>query len=58
MDNVRPENTEDQSVTYPSGEDMGRNFHVSVPNASEILHCDITQDLGLPESGRMTMLQV
>ena len=28
MDNVRPEGTEDQSVTSPSGEDLGRNFHV------------------------------
>ena len=28
MENVRPEGTEDQSVTYPSGESLGRNIHV------------------------------
>ena len=28
MDNLRPEDTEDQSVTYPSGEALGRNVHV------------------------------
>ena len=28
MDNVRPEGTEDRSVTSPSGEDFGGNFHV------------------------------
>ena len=28
MDNVHPEGTEDQYVTYPSGEDLGRNVHV------------------------------
>ena len=28
MDNVRPEGTEDQSVTSPSGEALGSNFHV------------------------------
>ena len=28
MDNVRPEGTEDQDVTYPSGEALGRNVHV------------------------------
>ena len=27
MDNARPEGTEDQSVTYPSGESLGANFH-------------------------------
>ena len=28
MDNVRPEGTEDQYVTSPNGEALGRNFHV------------------------------
>ena len=28
MENVRPERTEEQSVTSPSGEALGRNFHV------------------------------
>ena len=28
MDNVYPEGTEDQYVTSPSGEALGRNFHV------------------------------
>ena len=28
MDNLRPEDTEDQSVTSPSGEALGRNVHV------------------------------
>ena len=28
MENVRPEGTEDQYVTYPNGEALGRNFHV------------------------------
>ena len=28
MENVRPEDTEDQSVTYPSVEALGRNVHV------------------------------
>ena len=28
MDNVCPEGTEDQYVTYPSGEDLGRNVDV------------------------------
>ena len=28
MDNVSPEGTEDQSVTSPSGETLGRNVHV------------------------------
>ena len=25
---MRPEGTEDQSITYPSGEDLGRSVHV------------------------------
>ena len=28
MDNVCPEGTEDQYVTYPSGESLGRNVNV------------------------------
>ena len=28
MDNLRPEGTEDQSVTSPNGEALGRNVHV------------------------------
>ena len=28
MDNVRPEDTEDQYVTSPKGENLGRNIHV------------------------------
>ena len=28
MNNVFPEGTEDQYVTYPSGEYLGRNVHV------------------------------
>ena len=28
MENVRPEETEDQSVTYPTAEFLGRNFHL------------------------------
>ena len=28
MENVRPEGTEDQYVTSPNGEALGRNFHV------------------------------
>ena len=28
MDNVRPEGNKDQSITYPSGEALGRNVHV------------------------------
>ena len=28
MENVRPEGTEDQYVTSPSGEALGRNVHV------------------------------
>ena len=28
MDNVRPEGTEEQYIKYPSGESLGRNFHV------------------------------
>ena len=28
MDNLSPEDTEDQSVTSPSGKDLGRNVHV------------------------------
>ena len=28
MDNVRPEVTEDQYVTFTNGEALGRNFHV------------------------------
>ena len=28
MDNLRPGGTEDQSITYPSGEALGRNVHV------------------------------
>ena len=28
MDNVHPEGTEDQYIISPSGEDLGRNFHV------------------------------
>ena len=28
MENMRPERTEDQSVTYPSGEALERNDHV------------------------------
>ena len=28
MENVRPYRNEYQSVTYPSGEDLGMNFHV------------------------------
>ena len=28
MDNVHPEGTEDQSVTSPNGEALGRNVHV------------------------------
>ena len=28
MENVRPKVTEDQPITYPSGEALGRNFHV------------------------------
>ena len=28
MDNMRPEGTEDQYVTSPNGEALGRNFHV------------------------------
>ena len=28
MDNMRPEGTEDQSITSPSGEALGRNVHV------------------------------
>ena len=28
MDNESPEVTEDQSVTSPNGETLGRNFHV------------------------------
>ena len=27
MENVRPEGTDDQSVTYPSGEALERNFN-------------------------------
>ena len=30
MDNVCPEGTEDQYVTSPRGEDLGRNVHVSL----------------------------
>ena len=29
MDNVRPEGTEEQSVTSPNGESLGRNVHMS-----------------------------
>ena len=28
MDNVRPEGTENQSITSPSVEDLGRNLHL------------------------------
>ena len=28
MENVRPEGTEDQSVTNPSGQNLGRNIHM------------------------------
>ena len=28
IDNVRPEGTEEQSVTSPYGEDLGKNVHV------------------------------
>ena len=28
MENVRPEGTEDQYITYPGGEALGRSFHV------------------------------
>ena len=28
MENVRPEGTEDQYITSPDGEDLGRNVHV------------------------------
>ena len=28
MDNICPEGTEYQSVTYPNGESLGRNFHI------------------------------
>ena len=58
MDNVRPEGTEDQFVTSPSGEALGWNVCVSVLNALEDLHKGTTKDLGLLESVRMMMLQV
>ena len=58
MDNVRPEGTEDQYVTSPSGEALGRNVHV---RRSELIINSpqrYTQDLGMLKSGIMTLLQV
>ena len=58
MKNVRPEGTEDQSVTSLDGEAFRRMSVWGIPNVSEILHSGITRDLGLLESVRMILLQV
>ena len=45
MENVHPEGTEDQSVTYPSAEDLGSNFHMR--RSKSIRKYPQTQYLGL-----------
>ena len=58
MDNDRPEDTEDQFITSPSGEALVRNVNVRRTERIRNSPQRITQDLGLLESGRMTLLQV
>ena len=50
MDNVRPEGTEDQYVTSPNGEALGRNFHVRrserIRNSPQILDYTAVENFG------------
>ena len=46
MENVLPEGTEDQYVTSPSGESLGRNLYVRCSEHIKNLHSGMTRGLG------------
>ena len=57
VDNVCPDGNENQYVTSPSGESLGRNVNVRRSERIRNFPQRFTPDLGPLESGRMTMLQ-
>ena len=58
MENVCPDGNENQYVTSPSGEALGRNFNVRRSERIRNSPQQYKQDFGLLESGRMKQLQV
>ena len=58
MDNLCPEETQYQSVTYTIGESLVREFHVSHCDCNRNFHGGLTEDLGKQESGRVMMFQI
>ena len=58
IDNVCPDGNENQYVTSPSGENLGRNVNVRRSEYIRNYHISITLYLGTLESGKMKLLQV
>ena len=58
MDNISPEVTDDQSVTSPSKEALGRNSYVRRSERKNNIHINMTQGLGPQENLIVTILRV
>ena len=56
MDNISPEVTDDQSVTSPSKEALGRNSYVRRSERKNNIHINMTQGLGPQENLIVTIL--
>ena len=58
MESVRPEDTEHQSVTYPSGEALGRNVHVRRSERIRKSPQQYDPGFGDNKEWKMTLLQL